>query len=152
MSLTGGMYTFRLAPMKTSVARYAGSMFGSERRPRERRSARRCPRAAGGSRWLSSQATHSARLGTGVPAFGRHFPGARGPAAARIDHRRKAYATLKLAVRTKNIHANQESRPGTCGPKPVSTAPSLNTTASSIPSQIHTSKCCHISHILASIQ
>lgn len=32
MSLTGGMYAFRFAPMKTSVARYAGSMFGSERR------------------------------------------------------------------------------------------------------------------------
>ena len=33
MSLVGGMYAFSFEPMKTSVARYAGFMFGSERRP-----------------------------------------------------------------------------------------------------------------------
>ena len=33
MSWYAGMYTFLFVPMKTSVARYEGFMFGSERRP-----------------------------------------------------------------------------------------------------------------------
>ena len=32
MSLVSGMYTLSFEPMKTSMARYAGFMFGSERR------------------------------------------------------------------------------------------------------------------------
>ena len=33
MSFMGGTYNFKLEPTKTSVERYAGLIFGSERRP-----------------------------------------------------------------------------------------------------------------------